>query len=298
MRRNAIARIVLYSVLALMLTGILVTGILTDSFMVHFGSESGTIVEHEAAVAAADVRNIEIDWAAGSIEFVVADTDQIIFRETSAENSKYEMTYTLSGDTLKLSYGSGGITIGFGNFSFPGKDLVITVPRDWVCEELEIDGASLSIHIQDMTLGTLDLDGASCDVFFTGSLEELEADGASTNITLSCTNRISRVSMDGASCDLELTLPEDCGFTLSMDGLSCDLHTQLPCSAINGRTVHGDGYCKINVDGLSCDVTIKEAAGCTHEWGPGMPTVDIVTGESDTIYTCRICGKHTTVPWS
>lgn len=298
MKSNAIIRIALYAILALVLTGILVTGILAGSFMVRFDSESGTVVEHEASVAAADVRNIEIDWAAGSVEFVVADTDQITFREISSEDSKYEMTYTLSGDTLKLSYGRNGITIGFGNYNFPSKDLVITVPRDWVCGELQIDGASLTIDIQDLTVVTLDLDCASCDVFFTGSLEELEADGASTNITLSCTNRISRISMDGASCDLELTLPEDCGFTLSMDGLSCDLHTQLPCSAINGQTVYGDGYSKINVDGLSCDVTIKEAAGCAHEWGPGMLTVDIGTGMYDTIYTCRICGKHTTEPWS
>lgn len=258
MRRNAIARIVLYSVLALVLTGILVTGILTDSFMVHFGSESGTVVEHEASVAAADVRKIEIDWAAGSVEFVTADTDRITFRETSSENSKYDMSYSLHGDTLQLDYSSTGFTIGFGNHNFPSKDLVVTVPRDWVCGELQIDGASLTIDIQDLTVGTLDLDGASCDISFSGNLDELEVDGASTNITLSCINRISRISMDGASCDLELTLPEDCGFTLSMDGLSCDLHTQLPCSAINGRTVYGDGYCEINVDGLSCDVTILE----------------------------------------
>lgn len=259
MKQNAIARIVLYSILALVLTGILVTGVLAGSFMVHFDSQSGTVVEHEASVAAADVRKIEIDWAAGSVEFVTADTDRITFRETSSEDSKYDMTYSLHGDTLQLDYSSTGFTIGFGNFSFPSKDLVITVPRDWLCEELEIDGASLTIDIQDLTVGTLDLDGASCDVFFTGSLEELEADGASTNITLSCSNRISRISMDGASCDLELTLPEDCGFTLSMDGLSCDLHTELPCSAINGRTVYGDGYTKINIDGVSCDVTILES---------------------------------------
>lgn len=291
MKRNAIVRIVLYAILALVLTSILLTGVLANGFMFHMNiGGNGTVVENEAAVAASDVSRIEIDWAAGSINFVVADTDQIIFTEAANDNSKYSMTYSLSGDTLMLNYGSSGVTMGFGNFNFPSKDLVITVPRDWVCEELEINGASLNIHIQDLTMEKLDLDGASCNVFFTGSLDELEVDGASTEIALSCTNRISRISVDGASCDLELTLPKDCGFTLRMDGLSCNLHTQLPCSATGGQTIYGDGYCQIDVDGLSCDVTIKEME-CAHQWKPDMPAVDPNSGADTTVYTCLLCGE-------
>lgn len=256
MKGNAIARIVLYSILALLLIGILLVGIAADGLMFQLGDPSGTVVENEGNVDAANVKGIEIDWAAGSIDIVIADTDKITFKETAPENSKYKMTYEVSGNTLKLSYGQPTISFGIG--SIPNKDLVITVPRDWVCEELEIDGASLDINLQDLTIGKIDLDGASCNLNFTGSLEKMEADGAATKITLVCGNRISSIDIDGASCDLNLTLPKDCGFLVEMDGLSSSFYSDLEYRSGNGSYSFGDQHCKVNVDGISCDVSIQE----------------------------------------
>lgn len=295
MKANAIARIVLYSILALLLIGILLVGIAADDLMFQLGDPNGTVVENEGYVDAANVKAFEIDWAAGSINIVIADTDKITFQETAPENSKYKMTYEVSGNTLKLSYGQPTISFGIG--SIPNKDLVITVPRDWVCEELEIDGASLDINLQDLTIGKIDLDGASCNLNFTGSLEKMEADGAAQKITLVCGNRISSIDIDGASCDLNLTLPKDCGFLLEMDGLSCDLYTELPGTSTNGQTVYGDGHCKINVDGVSCDVTITESTECSHVWDDGVEVDVPGGGHMEVKYTCTVCGetKHKVV---
>lgn len=289
MKGNAIARIILYSILALILLGILCAFLLADFFKFSLSiGNSGTVVETEASVAAADVKCIEIDWAAGSISLNIADTDRITFTETAPENAKYKMTYDVSGDTLKLSYGNGDISIGFGNWSFPGKDLVITVPRDWVCEELEIDGAALTIGIHHLTVEKIDLDGASNNLEFVGSLKYADIDGASNHIRLECTNRPNSIDLDGVSCSLELILPENCGFWVQMSGLSCDFHSELAYTSDGGSYSYGDRQCQVNADGVSCDITVSESAECAHVWDSG------VQNGNEVLYTCTLCGETKT----
>ncbi len=259
MKRNAIARIIAYSILALVLIAILIGTIGLEGmiFSIHINN-SGTVVEDETALEASGIQNIEIDWAAGSVEIRTAETDQITISEVRPENSKYKMTYEISDQTLKLEYGNGVFSIGLGNQSIPSKDLLITVPQDWICEELEIDGASLDIKLQDLTVESLNLDVASCSLQFSGSVDHVEIDGASIDMEFHCTNRVSGIEVDGASCELDLTLPKDCGFTVNVEGLSYALHTDLSLTQQGDNKIYGDGYCKINIDGVSCEVTIRE----------------------------------------
>lgn len=260
MKRNAIARIIVYSVLALVLTGVMVGGIVANGFMFSFHEEDGTVITGEKATFdAAKIKKIEIDWAAGAVSIKAADSDHISVSEVSPEDSKYKMTYRISGDTLKLSFSKGKVGIGFGNWNIPNKDLCITVPRDWLCEELEIDGAALEIDIEGLSVKSLNLDGASCDLQFTGSVDQVDIDGASADIKLNCKNRISSIEVDGASCEIDVTLPQGCGFLVEMSGLSCSFHSDLPGISQGDRYTYGDQHCKIQVDGLSCDVTIREA---------------------------------------
>ncbi len=257
MRTNAIIRIVIYAFLILLLGGLLVAGACLNLLTVNIGSNSGTVVINEAALDPGSIRNIEIDWATGGVEIRKGDTDQIIIKEFSSKETKHQMTYNIQGDTLELSYGS-RVVIGIGKWSIPNKTLVITVPQDWVCGMLEIDGASLSIDIQDIAIGTIDLDGASCSLNFVGSVQEVEIDGASADIQLHCTVPPYAIEVDGASCELDITLPKDCGFQVQMDGLSCNFSSKLAYSKNGSTYCYGTQQCKVNVDGISCDVRIEE----------------------------------------
>ena len=297
MKPNAIVRIILYSVLALALTGALVAGIGTNSFgfLVNFGG-SGTTVEGEVPIDASLVKNIEIDWAAGSIKIQVADTDHITICEIVPEDCKYWMAYALDDDTLSISYSKGTIGVGFGNWNIPSKDLMITVPKDWVCEDLEIDGAALEIDIQDVRVGSFELDGASCDVDLVGYVDKVDIDGASTDIHITSFDPVSSVQIDGASCELELTIPNGCGFLVELNGLNYGFHCDLDYSNLSGAYAYGNRHCVVNVDGISCDVTIKEGPSCDHDWGPGMPVVDPNSGWQGMMYNCHHCGESTTDP--
>lgn len=289
-KRSATVRIILYSLLTILVAAILCGCLFMGDFYYRF--TDGIVAEGDVGLDPTKFRAIEIDWACGKIDIYTADTNKIIISERLTNDDDPKMVYTLEDETLTIHHGTNSIFPNFGSLSVPEKDLIIIVPQDWVCSDLEIDGASLDIEIRNLTVDTLSLDGASCSIDFIGAVNHVEMDGASANIRLNCTNRVSSIDVDGAACNLYLTLPQGCGFHLKMDGLSCKLNTDLPGVTSNDQTYYADGHCRIEVDGIGCVVTIAEE--CIHEWGPGMPVVDTETCESVMMYTCMICKKSST----
>lgn len=259
MKTNAIVRIILYSLLILILTGILLTVLGADLLMFNSGSTTttGESVSIPNSVDAKDVTSLTIEWAAGSVTIVTADTDKITFHESGDFDTKYAMVYKLNSNTLTISYAHSSVMVGFG--SIPGKDLVITVPKEWVCKELELDGAALEVEISGLTVREFDIDGAANKIRFSGSVESLECDGAACELTLNCDTKPRKIDLDGASVQMDLYLPAECGFLVRMDGLGCSFHSDLDYTSGNGDYVFGDRYCQIDVDGLSCSIEINQA---------------------------------------
>lgn len=277
MKNNAIARIVIFSLVILLLLCILLAGLGVGAFVINIGhSGSGDYITGSSSAAASQVSKLDIDWASGSITIRTEDTDTITFTEEGYGTEEYRMVYAVNNGTLSIKYSKPSpVQIGF--FSTPSKDLTITVPTDWVCAKLSIDSASTDTQIEDLTLqkvelnsasnsfrfincqiGTLDVDGASNSIELTGTLERLDCDGMSTNITAVLSNTPKQIELDGMSSDLELTLPGDCGFRVTMDGLSNDFSSDFSASHVGGCYVYGDEACRIDVDGMSSRVTIRK----------------------------------------
>ena len=287
MKTNAIIRIILFSLAILILSGILFTALAVDSFMFDFSSKQSTdgalpmAGDGSTNTCAADpsqVTNIQIEWAAGSIDICRDMTaSSIIISETDPGNEKYSMVCETVGDTLKIQYSEAPAAFsGFGinrNFS---KDLVIHVPKNWTCDSLEIDAASAALNITDLTIGTVDFDSASGDCFFdnchlgtldlasasgdvdfSGTLDVLNFDAASADFRGVFEQTPASISFDGVSGDLDLTFPGDCGFTASLDSLSGDFVSEFPTTLSNGNHICGDGRCRIEANSLSGDITIR-----------------------------------------
>lgn len=288
MKRNAVIRIVLSCAAIIILLGILITGIgaglfMTDTdfsiggFTVNLGGfNEVTGTASSSGTADADqISRISVEWASGSITVQPGDVEDITFQETGRFDEDNTMVWNISGKTLEIKFARPQVFIGI---SYQGsKDLVITVPRDWNCQSLELDAASATVWVNDMTVKSVDFDGASgtlnlenCsveqldvdtasgDVNFIGQLQELDCDVASADITCVLTNTPRWIDMSMASGDLELTLPENCGFTLSMEALSGNFNSEFPTSQRNGNHIFGDGSCKINVEAMSGDVIIRK----------------------------------------
>lgn len=291
MKTNAIVRIILFSLTILVLIGILLAGLSFNWYMfdgdtfVSNGKDYLPVASDgltaQGAADASQIRNVEIEWVSGSIVIKPdANSTQINIQETGFSNEKYQMVYSRIGDTLEIQYCEESMDFPSFGFSLNGnisKDLIITVPADWICDTLEIDAASASINISDMTIQKVDFDGASgacqfinCsvgaismdtasgDVDFSGTLNVLDFNGASADCSIVVLNVPSKIDIDTASGDLELWLPEECGFSCSMDTMSGRFSSDFSSTMQNGHHVYGDGSCIIQVDAMSGDVCIRK----------------------------------------
>lgn len=314
MKTNAIVRIILFSLAILVLAGILITALSVNLFMFRNSSQTTDSISlpiaqdgftNTCVADASQIQNIEIEWAAGSIQ-ICRDTNatNITVAETNNGKDKYNMVCETSGDTLKIQFSnesmkfpSFGISVDF------SKDLVIHVPENWTCDTLEIDAASADLQITDMTIGTVDFDGASgdclfdnCrvdtldldtasgDVEFSGSLNVLECDAVSADFRGVFDQMPSQLQFDGVSGNMDLTFPEDCGFTVALDSVSGDFESDFPTTLSNGNHVYGDGSCRIEADGVSGNITIRSGGnGSTNTTVPsnsGYCTVPNCTDSS------------------
>lgn len=292
MKKNAIFRIVLFSVITFSLTVVMFVGISANvlkSSKPYTEMKAGS--EHEylymedpdiegILIPAAEIKDIEINWAAGSIIIEPADAQEIVLTETRSGGES--MIASTGGSTLQIDYSRQKFTNGFQG----EKHLHIAVPRDWNCRKLEINAASSPVRIdsldiqtvsvnvasgecdfRDCRIGNLQLDGASCDLNYTGTLTELDINGASTHADVHVTNQPKSVSMDSLSGNLVLTLPDDCGFTLSRSSLGGSFTCDFDTNHIDDRYVYGSGDCKIKVDGLSAGIAIHRHAGSVNHSG-------------------------------
>lgn len=293
MKTNAIIRIVVWSIVIVLLLGLMlsVMGVFAVSRNIISDSSHGALQLQEdpsgeyilpsgteITISADEIKELDIEWVSGSIILQPGDVDEITFSESEVSDSKYALVWKQKGSNLSIQFCKDSITFpSFGINVDLSKDLVITVPRDWTCNSLEIDAASTNLIVNDLTIrevdfdgasssyefencnvGSFDMDGASCDMNFSGTLNELDFDGASGSIHAVLTNTPSRIDMDGMSGDLDLTLPADAGFAVSLDAMSSDFSSDFETTMKNGNYVHGNGSCRINISGMSGDVIIRK----------------------------------------
>lgn len=242
-------------------------------------SQEPEITGYGVALDAASIRDMEIEWAAGSIQILPKDITEIRITEEGVNQSEQPMVWKVRDGKLAIQYAENKkISLGIGiQWDDIIKDLIIEVPKDWQCDSLEVTAAAASLEVKELTIRemefdgasgscvfdsctveTLDLDTASGNVRFTGSLQQLECDAASADIVLELTNVPRSLDMDTASGDLDVTLPADAGFTVTLDTLSGDFESDFETTMRAGSYVAGNGRCRIDVDAMSGDVIIRK----------------------------------------
>lgn len=285
MKTNAIIRIVLFSLAILIMGSILLGDVAYDTFSFISRSDSdgedtvmyGSMYSGDPKV----IKNIKINWAAGSITIVRGRDNNISISESEIEDQRYVMQISEIGSTVTIDYCDDMKSLtGFGKGKPEAKDLVIYVPANWECRSLEIDAASASVEVKELTIGEVDFDGASAtcnfenciiddldvdtasgDVTFSGTLKQLQFDAASASFTASFDNVPDRIDMDTMSGDLDIFLPEQCGFEVSLDALSGDFFSEYNVTQVDDSYIYGDRHCRIHVNAMSGDVNIRKNMG-------------------------------------
>ena len=225
------------------------------------------------------IREIDIEWALGSIIIEPAEVDSIQISEAASSESAYPMVWKQNNNKLTIRFSEKN------NFSFginlgqeDSKNLCILVPIGWECDALEIDAASATVDVKNLTIREVDFDGASgncnfagCvideldidtasgDIYFNGTLNSLDCDAASASVYAVFDNVPSRIEMDSMSGDLDISLPSTAGFTVSMEALTSDFVCEFGYAQEKDRTYRrGDGKCRITLNAMSGDLYIRK----------------------------------------
>jgi DUF4097 and DUF4098 domain-containing protein YvlB len=188
------------------------------------------------------------------------------------------MAFAMDGDTLVISYDIQPIRFGINHASVQDKKLTILVPKNWVCEELEVSCATADLtvtglhaneiefhaasgegYFEDCTTEELWVQTASGNIHYIGSAKQIHCDGASAKLKLEMKVAPESVDIDTASGDALILLPENSGFTVDLDAISGDFNSDFSTTKQDGSYICGDGACKISFDGASADIAVNKA---------------------------------------
>ena len=301
MRAKGIVKIVLFSLLALVLTGALVFALKFDGELPVFcggGSyknpESYTV---GSGSVAGTLSRIEVSWISGTVNIRPHDGEEIILRETGAKDTDDEMRFRLQGGTLTVHFRKSGLFWG----ATKHKTLELLIPqsqmqalqsveldtasaeinvegmdaslfsvdsasgavyaKDCTFSSVEIDSASGDCTLEDCTVGAFEMDTASGLATLSGTVETVEFDSASGDLSITSDVAPREIEVDTASGRSEITLPADAEFSAELDSASGDLRVE----GFNGRSgkdsfVCGSGFNHYSFDSASGDVIIRASA--------------------------------------
>ena len=290
MKRNAIARIIIWSLVAVLLTSLLVVGISSSpsSFFTGDWSLGGIGVTYKnsalynvgGGTVTDEFQSIEVNWTNGKINIEAYDGEDTVISETEVEEKENKLRWRVEDGVLKIQQMAAGMR--FGLKKTPKKTLTVKIPSsaaeklksvntDSVSAEvniigvaasdkIEIDTVSGGANLKNIKTEKLDIDTVSGSIKAAGEFTELESDSVSGDVTVSSATPLKKLDCDSTSGNIRLTIPKNSGFTLKADTVSGDISCGLPAvSESKNRRVCGDGSADFETDTVSGDLIITSA---------------------------------------
>ena len=290
MKRNAIARIVIWSLVAVLLTSLLVVGISSSPSSFFSGDWSlGIIGETYKNSALYNVgggtvtdefHSIKVNWTNGKINIEAYDGEDTVISETEVAEKENKLRWRVEDGVLKIQQMAAGMR--FGLKKTPKKTLTVKIPSNVAeglkavtsdsvsaevtitsisaSDKIEIDTVSGGANLKNIKTEKLDIDTVSGSIKAAGEFTELESDSVSGDVTVSSATPLKKLDCDSTSGNIRLTIPKNSGFTLKADTVSGDISCGLPTvSESKNRRVCGDGSADFETDTVSGDMIITSA---------------------------------------
>ena len=283
--KGAIVRIVIWSVVLLLLVGVLSCAMLMNGEWSFYGFSLGGY-DYDAAnyymgngATKETVKSLSVDWPAGKVIIMPSDTEEVVITEEFNGEDDLRLRWCVENGELKIKYRS---PIGFGNVSAPSKKLTVAIPATMLeaMDEVELTLVSADLTIMGMSaddadivvvsgrvdmscgfINSFDLETVSGNVKFAGAVKEADFEGVSAKIELYLDDRSSAVNLDTVSGDVSVFLSETVsGFEAKVDAVSGSVRV----SGFDGLTQskdycrYGDGSIKIKADAVSGNLKIEK----------------------------------------
>ena len=197
MKKSAIVRIIVWSLTALILVGVMVLVMAfsanfqwddMENFNLGFVGESySNSGEYEVGSASfsENIKDIKIHWTSGSVTIETYDGDTLEISEEEISDSDWQMRHRLRDGKLTIRFKKSS---GFWSFGrTPKKQLTVKIPEKMLdgMNTLSVDGVSAKVSVSDVVLSKkLQIDTVSGDVTLSDvQVREFEMDSVSANLT-------------------------------------------------------------------------------------------------------------------
>lgn len=231
-----IFRIILWSVAALILTGMLVTFITARGFWGNFNSkiswnnkELDTLKENN--FDSYDIENINLDWIYGNVYIYPTNEDNISIIEKSSIKEE-QLKITINGKTLNMKQQKRKRFFPFFNFGYNQYVIEVMLPEKQY-NEIKLKGTSGKLDMNGILANAFDLkitsgkiniskikgenlivNATSGQINIAGEFEDINIDITSGSLKLDSNNAPSKMRIDMTSGNSKIAIPENDGFTL------------------------------------------------------------------------------------
>ena len=229
-----------------------------------------------------DVERIAVRWLAGSASVRTADVETIEVREYIPSNSRaLPMTCTLNGSVLEIDYCEGGQGLVGCTLNYGHKQLEILIPehKESILQLFVLDAASGTYDFEGLSTqafrvslasGALTAQGVAADEFsldmasgtldVSGEFGAVDAEVASGNATIACTQTPRSANLSLASGQLGLVLPETASFKADVDKVAGNFAIRgFETTQHDNEWICGKGETSIAVDIASGTVEVRSA---------------------------------------
>jgi len=281
--RNALARLIIWSVVLVILSGLFLSAIIFKGDDSMFGFNTYRYDDADSYAVGAgqtteDIVELDIDWIDGQVKMIPTDGDKVIISEDyQGKNEEHRLRWKVENGKLLIKYRASGSSFGI-SFN-KGKNLTIEIPRSvWsrmknveislVSAELiatemaacEVDITSVSGDLMlSGSVGQLNIETVSGDVKIDGSVESLDLEGVSARVELSLMSQPKSLDIETVSGDVRIYLPADVsGFEATMDSVSGRISVSdfENVTTAKGYSRYGDGSVKIQTEAVSGNLKI------------------------------------------
>lgn len=285
--RSAVARIVIWSVVLLILLGLLIWTMLCEegSPVFGFGSyryeDAHTYTVGEGKISER-ITALDVDWIDGRVKVIPTDGQEVIITETNqGDKEALRLRWKVEEGKLTVKYCESGHFMGFKLGK--GKELTLEIPRDMLSamEQVKLDLVSAELTVSEVTAqkaelcvvsgkinvtGTfdaLDMETVSGNIKMTGVVQSMEIEGVSAAIDLTLREAAKHIEVETVSGNVTLRLPESiAGFEATLDAVSGNVKLSGFEEATQRKDYgrYGDGSLKIKVDAISGGLKIEKYA--------------------------------------
>lgn len=285
-KSSAKIRIISYSIVAVVLTILLVWGIGSGNSCTgvscgavnlggYYYSDSNLYKVGEFELEE-EINSIDVDWISGNVKLEIAKGEYVYAKETGAGDEDHKLRYRVENGKLIVKFKKAE------RFSFDtnkSKELTIYVPEEmaknmknisiqcvsaglniteYTADEINIEMVSGKIYMKDVTVDTIDLENVSGDVEIFGSINKADMELVSGEVKITSDKQLSKIDIETVSGDVTINMPEGDGFTAEMDSVSGDLNVEFEVTTNGKKRVNKNGSGEYNFDTVSGDVDINK----------------------------------------